>query len=169
MAASSSEPRALYISIDDVYVYIQLRVYVSMYLFTQLSLTALALHSPTQPPRPPTCYSRVFQFVCSLEIAFLCILSNEFSTSLTGLIWNLFAAAASLSLIYTHYVCFFLHLLSLSFSLLPAGTKILISSPTNFVIARCERALNLNWIFAHIKMHLHRVSYECIWEKRHGQ
>lgn len=69
-------------------------------------------------------------------------------------------------------MCAFFCILSLSLfslSLLPPGTKILISSPTNFVIARCERALNLNWIFAHIKMHLHRVSYECIWEKRHSQ
>lgn len=138
--------------------------YIYIYVFIYPTVTALALYAHPHLFRPPA--SRVFQFVCSLEIAFLCILSNEFSTSLTGLIWNLFAAA-SLSLIYTHYVCFFSA--SLCHPAPPPGTKIRISSPTNFVIARCERALNLNWIFAHIKMHLHRVSYECIWEKWHGQ
>jgi len=79
-------------------------IYAHIYIFIYPTVTAA--------PRPPPNAHRPLEqhlllayiSIClQLEIAFLCILSNEFSTSLTGIIWNLFAAASPISLIYTHY------------------------------------------------------------------
>jgi len=113
---------------------IYMRIYT--YLFTQLSLQHHA-HRPLEQHLLLAYISICLQ----LEIAFLCILSNEFSTSLTGIIWNLFAAASPISLIYTHYSLYHSPYHSLHIYIydifLSQSTKILISSPTNFVIACC--------------------------------
>jgi len=115
-----------------------MRIYT--YLFTQLSLQHHAhLPLPTAP-LSSTCSLRIFQFVCSSKLLFCAFCQMNFprrSQELFGICLQLLPLFRWFIRITPYITPHITPLIYIYDIFLSQSTKILISSPTNFVIACC--------------------------------
>lgn len=116
----------------------------SMYTYTHIFIYPTVTAVPRPPPPPPfsgTCSLRIFQFVCSSKLLFCAFCQMNFprrSLELFGICLQLcfpyfvdLYALPPISHLYIYrYICLYNIFMWQS-------SKILISSPTNFVIACC--------------------------------